>query len=135
MSKKEVKLTMIEKLIVISTFMAATVIIYTACWYVKISEVKEEKHNAAEQLYLCNMNADGDIYNSEFGRIKEDTKDYLNEYRVGEPIKTEMINRDDKMYKICYYSTELKAQTVYQRYLNKYPTSTIDSNIITILCK
>lgn len=115
--------------------MAATVIIYTACWYVNINEMKEEKHKASEQLYLCNKDEAQEFYHSKFDKLKENVEDNFNEYRVKEPIRIVRTNYDGKTYRICYYSTELKAQTAYQRYENRYIDATIDGNIITFLCK
>lgn len=140
MSKKEVKLTMIEKLIVISTFIAATVIIYTACWYVEISEVKEETHNAAEQLYLCNMSTDGDIYNSKFGISQEKNPDKTIYYINTEPIRMSMdrislVNGGEKLYQKYYYSTELRAQTEFLYFKEDFDNISIDGNVIIICCE
>ena len=122
--------------------MAATVIIYTACWYVKISDVKEGVVNGDKE-YKVTYYYDDEILYGEIDRILsgyiiDNVKDVSeNEYSVTEPVKIkiqECSESDGKYetYRICYYSTELRAQTAYECYKSDYENLTIDGNVIII---
>ena len=81
---------MIEKLIIISTFMAATVIIYTACWYVEISEVKEETHKGPSMIIYSDNDQIlyGDVdRNISKNRRNDDEYEFVEECATTEPIK------------------------------------------------
>lgn len=153
MSKKEKKLkevkqvTFIDALVVLTTLLAAIVIIYTAYWYVKINKPQEIVVSEQEMMYVHDAYVEGEIVHSvskmiDITNANVNIEDLESVYHFTEPrkiVRRKVITRDGKCktYMMYHYSTELRAKTAYTYYKEDFDNVrvSIEDNVITLVCK